>query len=340
MKLIGLLGAVAAVSIGLTATNAHSLELRYNRWLPTTHHVDVRVLKPYFDKIAEVTEGRVTVEFTNSSLGGIERQYELAATGVADITFLSESLTPGQFPLAEIVEMPALGEDNEAVAVAYWRVYKKFFEEKSPYKETHLLGLATLPPYHIYNAKREVASIGDLEGLKLRASGIIANEKVAALGATVVPAQITQFLELVSKGVIDGAYFTDDGVYAFGFLKNLKYKTHFAGGLGGFSLAVVMNKAKWDQISPEDQAAIEAISGEELARAIGASYNLSVEDAQKAMEDAGIQVTVADEEFMQTVGESLADLEQGWIAKANENGVDGAAALEMLRDEAASYKGD
>lgn len=337
MKINRLISAAAAATICMAATSALSLELRYNRWLPSTHHVDVRVLKPYFDKIAEVTDGRVTVEFTNSSLGGIQRQYELAATGIADITFFSESLTPGQFPLAEIVEMPALGEDNEAVAAAYWRTYEKFFQEKNPYEDTHLLGLATLPPYHIYNAKRDVASVEDLEGLKLRASGVIANEKVSSLGATVVPAQITQFLELVSKGVIDGAYFTDDGVYAFGFLKSIDYKTHFEKGLGGFSIAVAMNRAKWEQISPEDQAAIDAISGEELAKAIGASYNQSVKDAQKAMEEAGIKVTVADEVFMSAVSERLAPIEQTWVERADAEGVDGAAALEFLRNEANNY---
>jgi len=295
------------------------------------------VLKPYFDKIAKVTEGRVIVEFTNSSLGGIARQYELAATGVADITFFSESLTPGQFPLAEVVEMPFLGDDVEAVSVAYWRTYEKFFKETTPYKATHLLAVASLPAYHIYNAKREVTSIEDFGGLKLRAAGVIANEKVGMLGGAVVPAQITQFVELISKGVVDGTYFTDDGIVAFGFLKSLKFKTDFDKGLGGFSIAVTMNKAKWDQISPEDQAAIDKISGEVLSRAIGVSYNQSVADSRKAMKKAGMVITKADETFMQAVKERMAPIEERWIERTPAKGVDGAAALKFLRNEAENY---
>ncbi|MCO5072999.1 MAG: TRAP transporter substrate-binding protein [Rhizobiaceae bacterium] len=337
MQISKLIGAVVFAAAGLSAASASALELRYNRWLPPTHHLDVRVLKPYFDKIAEVTDGRVTVEFTNSSLGSQERQYELAATGVADITFFSESTTPGQFPLAEVVEMPFLGDDTEAVSVAYWRTYEKFFKDTDPYKGTHLLTVASLPPYHIYNAKREVTAIDGFEGLKLRAAGVIANEKITALGATVVPAQITQFVELVSKGIVDGTYFTDDGIVAFGFLKNLKYKTEFKDGLGGFSISLAMNKAKWDQISPEDQAAIEEISGEALAKKFGESLNQSVSDAQKAMKEAGVTVTPADDAFMQAVRERIAPIEQGWIEQASKKGVDGAAALEFLRSEAASY---
>jgi TRAP-type C4-dicarboxylate transport system substrate-binding protein len=331
------LAALAAASVSLLATSASALELRYNRWLPPSHHVDAVVLKNYFDEIAKVTDGRVTVEFTNSSLGGIERQYELAVMGIADITFMSESLTPGQFPLAHVVEMPGIGEDNEAVSVAYWRTYKAMFEAVDPYKDVHLLTLATLPPYHIYTASRPVHSAEDMQGLKLRAAGSLPSEKVRALGATVVPAQVTQFVEMISKGVLDGAYSNDDSMYSFGSLDSINYKTQIQGGLGGMSLAVVMNKAKWEQISPEDQAAIEAISGEELARAIGESYNESMQVAEKAIVDAGIETTVASDDFMKTVFEKLAPLEQQWIESANAAGVDGAAALEMLRSEAANY---
>ncbi|MEW5423456.1 TRAP transporter substrate-binding protein [Amorphus sp. 3PC139-8] len=338
MRIASFAGAVAATAAAcLFATNVSAMELRYNRWLPPTHHLDNRVLKPYFDKIAEVTDGRVTVTFTSSSLGGLERQHELAVMGIADVALVSESVTPGQFPLAEIVEMPGIGEDNEAVSVAYWRTYERFFEEKNPYPDVHLLTLATLPPYHIYNAERPVESIEDMEGLKIRAAGVLASEKVRALGGTVVPAQVTQFLELISKGVIDGCYFTDDGVYVFGFLDTLKYKTQFKGGLGGLSISLVMNKAKWDQISPEDQAAITTISGEELARKIGVSYNQSIAEAQAAISKAGIETTVADDAFMAEVRERLAPLEDEWIAKANKLGVDGAAALNMLRTEAQNY---
>lgn len=334
-----LTAAICAVVTTGSFASADTITLRYNRWLPSTHHADVRVLLPYFDEIEEVTEGRVVIEPTTSSLGSVERQYELAATGVADIALMSESLTPGQFPLAEIAEMPGLGTDTEAVSVAYWRVYEEFFAETEPYKATHLLTLCSLPPYQIYNAKREVAAIDDLDGLRLRAAGALSSRKVNALGATAVPAQMTQFIELISKGVVDGAYYTDDGVHAFGFIDFLDYKTAFPDGLGGYSLSLVINRAKWEQISPEDREAISAISGEVLARKLGASFQQSVETSQAAMADAGVTVTEADEAFVAAVKEAMAPIEADWIAKANEAGVDGAAALEMLRSEAAIEAG-
>jgi len=337
MKHLRSLGMAVLASLFCGAGSAQALELRFNNWMPPTHHLLTRVLQPYFARIAEVTDGRVTVSITKSSLGGLERQYEMAAMGVADITMFSESVTPGQFPLAEVVELPGLGENPEAVSVAYWRTYKTFFEPVNPYREVHLLGVSSLPPYHIYNAKRPVTSITDLQGLQLRASGILASKKVKALGATVIPAQITQFLELISKGVIDGAYFTDDGVLAFGFLDTLKYKTQFEGGLGGLSTSLGINKARWAEISPQDQAAISAISGEELARAIGVSLNRSLADAQGAMTKAGIQVTIADAALMGEVRQRLSSLETEWIAQANGLGVDGAGALSMLKAEVAGY---
>lgn len=332
-----LLAAAAPIAMAPVA-HADTVNLRYNRWLPPTHHVDVRVLAPFFKAVEAATQGRVKIGFTASSLGGIARQYELAATGIADVTFLSESLTPGKFPLAEIVEMPFLGDNTEAVSVAYWRVYKKYFEAKNPYRETHLLTLGSLPSYHIYNARRSLVRLDDFKGLKIRAAGALANAKVRSLGAVVVPAQITQFAEMISKGIVDGTYFTDDGVRAFGFLKYLKFKTHFPKGLSGYSVAVVMNKRKWMSLSDADRKAIDGLAGERLSRQFGASFDKSVASAQDAMKKAGVTVTTADAALMAEVKKRMAPIEAGWIAKARKLGVDGKAALEMLRREAASYK--
>jgi len=231
-----------------------------------------------------------------------------------------------------------LGDNTEAVSVAYWRVYGKYFEAKRPYRETHLLTLATLPSYHVYNARRPLAKLADFEGVKIRAAGALANAKIKALGAIVVPAQVTQFAEMISKGIVDGTYFTDDGVRAFGFLKYLKFKTHFPRGLSGYSVALVMNKRKWDSLSAADKAAISKLAGEPLSRKFGASFDASVTAAQDAMKQAGVEVTTADAALMAEVTRRFAPIEAAWIAKAKKLGVDGAAALKMLRDEAAAYK--
>lgn len=324
----------------LPAVSSHAQEvtLRYNRWLPATHDIDNKVFKPWFDEIARVTQGRVKVEFTTSSLGPLPRQYELAKSGVADIAFGSESLTPGLFPLAEILELPFLGKSAEAVSVAYWRVYKAHFEKTKPYQGTHLLALSSLAPYYVHTVKKPVAKIADFQGMKLRAAGTLLNDMLNALGATAVPASVTELHDLFSKGIVDGGLSNDDQIRSFRLSKFIAYRTVIPGGISNYSTFVVVNEAKWQSISAADRAAIEGIAGEAIARSLGRIVDASAKLGMEEMQAAGAKTIVADDAFLSALKEKLAFLEDRWIKKAGDKGVDGRKALGMLREQAAGYK--
>ena len=112
--------------------------------------------------------------------------------------------------MAEILELPFLGNSAESVSVAYWRVYKAYFEKAKPYPGVHLLALSSLAPYYVHDIRRPIVSISDFAGLKLRAVGTQLNETVKALGAVAVPASVTELHDLYSKGIIDGGLSNDD----------------------------------------------------------------------------------------------------------------------------------
>lgn len=329
---------VGVVAMGAVLSQAQAETLRYNRWLPPTHDIDNKVFKPWFAEVARVTNGRVKIEFTTSSLGPLPRQYELATSGVADVTFGSQSLTPGRFPLAEILELPFLGNSAEAVSVAYWRVYKKYFEAKKPYKAVKLLGLSGLAPYGVQMVSKPIDSIGSFSGVKLRAAGKHLADVVRALNAVPVSASVTQLHDLYSKGIIDGGLGNDDQIRSFRLAKYIKYRTVVPGGLSNYATFVAMNARKWASLSAADRAAIEKIAGENLARKLGQVIDHSAALGAKQMVDGGAKTIVAKGKFLANLKAKLADFEKRWIEKANKAGVDGAAALKMLRSEAAAYK--
>ena len=306
--------------------HAQELQLRYNRWLPATHDIDNKVFKPWFDEVAKVTQGRVKIDFTTSSLGPLPRQYELATSGVADVVFGSESLTPGRFPLAEILELPFLGDTAEAVSVAYWRVYKAHFAKANPYPNVQLLALSGLAPYYVHTVKKPVAKIEDFSGMKLRAAGLLLSDTVKALGAAPVSAAVTELHDLFSKGIVDGGLSNDDQIRSFSLSKFVAYRTVIPGGISNYSTFFAINAKKWEAIGEADRKAIEAISGEAIAKSLGKII------------DASAKLVVADAAMTKALKEKLAFLEERWLAKAKEKGVDGAAALKMLRDQAAAYK--
>jgi TRAP-type C4-dicarboxylate transport system substrate-binding protein len=178
----------------------------------------------------------------------------------------------------------------------------------------------------------------DLKGMKLRAAGANVSEMLRILDAVPVPAPSSKLYELVSRGVADGVIFTDASFVTRRLHEHLSYKTHVPGGLYLSSNFVVMNKSKWEGISLADQQAIMKISGEELARTFGRVQNEEIAKAQETMKSHGVKVNIPSQTFLKQLHEKLGFIEEAWLVKAKEKGLDGKPAVKMFRTEIASYK--
>jgi TRAP-type C4-dicarboxylate transport system substrate-binding protein len=94
-----------------------------------------------------------------------------------------------------------------------------------------------------------------------------------------------------------------------------------------------LSNEKWNEISPEDQAAIMSVSGEvfaQLAGSVWAKYEM------KALGSIGQRVRLinASDSFEATLIEASQPFTERWIESANAKGIDGAAALEFYRETA------
>ena len=82
-----LAGLTAGTLTGFTAA-ASADELVLSSWLPPKHPVVTGVIEPWAQQVADATEGRVTVRVLPKPLGPPPAHYDLAADGVADITYV------------------------------------------------------------------------------------------------------------------------------------------------------------------------------------------------------------------------------------------------------------
>jgi TRAP-type C4-dicarboxylate transport system substrate-binding protein len=101
---------------------------------------------------------------------------------------------------------------------------------------------------------------------------------------------------------------------------------------------VVMNEAKWNALSKANQDAIMSMSGEVLAREAGRIWDDQDRIANEEFAKGGMKILNADERFMAELRRRLEPLEQTWIKQAAARGVDGRAAIDALRREAAAYR--
>ncbi len=159
-----------------------------------------------------------------------------------------------------------------------------------------------------------------------------------ALGGVAVSASVTELHDLFSKGIVDGGLSNDDQIRSFNLTKFIAARTVVPGGISNYSTFVAVNARKWEAISAADRAAIERIAGEAVAKSLGRIIDASAKLGDEQMAAAGTKTIQADQALIAALKAKLVFLEERWIAKAREKDVDGAAALKMLRDEAAAYK--
>ena len=220
--------------------------------------------------------------------------------------------------------------------MAYWRVFKAMFEKAGMHPAgVHTLTVHVHPAGQIYANKKVIRSLDDFKGLRLRSTNTIVTDAFQMFGATPLPMPVNQLRDALSKGVVDGTSFLDEGVFGFKIEDFVTSTTRIDGGLFNASFFLVMNRAKWEAIAKKDQEAIMALAGEPLARRIGKLWDVEEAVSGDKLKARGVTWVNADTAMMTKLREALSPFEKKWVDDAKAKGVDGAAALKLFREEIA-----
>lgn len=324
--------ALAALTSTLAATPSFATELlRMSSSYPSTHPVMTQALNPWAAKVAEVTEGRVKVIVLPKIVGSFAGQYDVAATGQADITMGNQSYSPGRFRQYAFAELPGNGNRAEALSAAFWDTYREFFAAKDEMSDVKLLTLHTAGPGEMFTSDHVVTSVDGNSGVKIRGGGEAATRVIDTLGMTSVQAPFSKAAEMISNGIVDGAMLDRSLVPVFGFDRYFRNRFTYDGGLYNVSYFLVTNKAKWERLSPEDQAAIDAISGEVLAGQIGRIWDELGDAADQKFDADGLVTTRADGALAAQLKTAFEGYEQDWIDAVEADGIDGRAVIDAYR---------
>nr|WP_321509784.1 TRAP transporter substrate-binding protein [uncultured Celeribacter sp.] len=323
-----------AVSMLASAAQAETV-LTVANWLPPSHPLVSEVIVPLTEEIAEATNGEVTANILPAPLGPPAAHFDFAVNGVADITFGVQGYNAGRFKTTNIAEIPFLADSAEASSVAYWRTWDAMLKDAGEYDDVKVLAVFTHGPGEIFLKEGDASSVDLLDGQKLRVGGGIVHEVASTLGAVPVEGPSSKAYELLSQGVADGILFPYESVSFFKLIPQLDVGVSVPGGLYNTSFYIVMNKAKFESLTPEQQAAIDSVTGEALARKAGQMWD-RVDAAGLAAMEGEITVTPATEEQMAAWSESLQPIIDAEIAEVSETGVDGQASYDMMLAEIAA----
>jgi len=326
---------LAALIAGVVAVAQPALAqttLTMSSWVSPQHHLTANVLQGWATEVEKATNGRVKFTMLPKHPSAPPGTFDAVRDGLVDLSFVTASYTPARHILPLMPELPGSGETALINSVAYSRIYWKHFHKVGEYKGVKLLGVFTHGPGQMFT-KKPVASIADVQGLKIRTGGGVAEAVAKALGASAFVKPAPESYELLSSGVADGVFFPLESIISFKLDTVLEQATLFPGGMYSSAFGFFMNEDKWNKLPKQDQEAIEKLAGEHIARLAGASWDEADRKGMEALKKSGVKIVEANPAFVAEVKKRSAPIIEDWIVKANAKGIDAVKILAEFHDE-------
>jgi TRAP-type C4-dicarboxylate transport system substrate-binding protein len=327
-----LLAALAASLIGTAEPVRAQTTLTMSSWVSPQHHLTSVVLQGWANEVEKATSGRVKFTMLPKHPSAPPGTFDAVKDGLVDLSYVTASYTPARHILPLMAELPGAGDTALANSVAYSRIYWKFFDKVNEYKGVKLLGVFTHGPGQMFT-KKPVAGINDIQGLKIRTGGGIAEAVAKALGTSAFVKPAPESYELLKSGVADGVFFPMESIVSFKLETVLEQATLFPGGMYSSAFGFFMNEDKWNKLSKQDQEIIWKLSGEHLARLAGKSWDEADKKGLEALQKSGVKIVNANPAFVAEVQKRSAPIVDDWIKKASEKGVDAPKILAEFRAE-------
>ncbi len=200
--------------------------------------------------------GNIKVELTthNQMSLGLGDIYPLLGQGVYDVAMTVADYAVADAPELEGLDVPLLAltaDEARAMVDAARPMVSDIYRDRF---NSHVLAIAPYPPQVVF-CNAEISNLGDLEGLKVRASGRMTAKLLEALGAEGVNVSFSEVPGALQNGVVDCAVTGAGSGYSAGWWE---VSTHLLPiPLGGWdSVVTAINIDKWNSLGADTQALI------------------------------------------------------------------------------------
>ena len=316
------LAAAAALLIAAAApTQAQQpLELKVSHYMPPSETVHL-VLEDWAKELERRSGGRLKLRiYPASQLGPVQRQFDLARNGQADMAVGLTGATPGRYPLTEIASLPFAAPSTGATSAAMSRRLTELGPKylAGEFQGLHLLWLGMTPEVSFFTSKREIDGEADLRGLKMRFQGEGNAKILRRFGA--VPLQVPpgDVADAMGKGVIDGALFNYEAAESYGLTPVTRHVME--PGFVAATLILVMNAERYDALPPDLRAIIDDTTGPAAAAELGRRWDEAEQHGRQSMLAANVKVNTLSPDGLAHLKETLKALEVEEVAALDKTG--------------------
>ena len=326
--------------LGAFGASAEQVVLKYHSFLPMPHSANSKFVKPWAERLASQSGGKLKVEiYPSMQLGGKPPQLvDQVREGVVDLIWTVAGYTPGRFPKLEVFDLPFIA----STAFATSQASQEFAETlgKSDLAEYKVLAVHVHAPGTIHTQNKLIKSINDFKGLKMRGPTREITKMLDSLGATPVGMPVTQVASSLSKGVIDGMVVPWEVMPSFKLHELTKSHTEVRGSRGLYTtpFLFLMNKARYESLSIEHREIIDRNSGMVLAKIAGRLWDEIEMPARKLAVDAGGEFHELSGRALEEIKSVASEVTDAWIASADQIGLNGSELVKSAQTLIKKYE--
>jgi len=312
--MVAALAGAALFSNGLSATAQTQLNL--SDVLPESNFM-VKNATRFAEEVSAATGGEVVISVKPGGSMGFKGPDQLTAVrdGLVEMADINISQQVGVNPLFGVEGVPFLVDSMDELK-EYHAFVRPVFEQLAEENNQKILYMVPSPAQYLY-LQTLVESIDDFRGIPVRGADKNTVDIVSALGMAGVAMPWGELIPALASGRVMGVATSAtsgvDGKF-WEFLEYI-YPTNHTWG----SNMVTINLDVWNELTPEQQAAIEEVS----ARLEPEFWDVSRQgdlDSLKAMTENGMELVEISPELQAAMVERAAALQADLVARVPEAG--------------------
>jgi TRAP-type C4-dicarboxylate transport system substrate-binding protein len=316
-----LIVAIALLSSGISAITtfaAESVKLRVTTYNPP-RGMEGQMTKWLVEDISKRSGGQIEFEtYYGGSLLKARETLKGIQAGTADMGFIFVPYFPRELPEWTVAEPFLQGPVSpEKRAEFFWALYDQEPRmKKALQKWNQILVAVHVFGKHSVGGPRELNSLSDLKGLKVRVAGGYDAAHMSALGANVVFMKGAEVYSAMQKGAIDTNYtpvtsYYKYKLYEIGKSHNLLVIPQFIGSVA----LITMNQDSFNKLSAEQQA-IVLKAGQEYSKVESKKIRALEEEYSAKMIQAGLKlVNIPKDQVLNWAQDTEEESKAKWIEK-------------------------
>ena len=264
----------------------------------------------------ERSGGRIQLEiiprmFTSSEL------FMAIAKGKADMGDVAMPWLSGTYPIWNWGEIPGIVDEDPVIGLAQELAVYESEEVRKIYDETlkkfrlKFWFVTQWDPANGIWSNKDIRTVEDLKGMKIRVGGYLPTKGVSALGASPVTISGSELAPAMMAGTIDGVLTSLGYGYSIGLAKVSKYYT-ITPLSPTWSAVTLMNQKTFESLPPDLQKVVMDV-GAELQRMVSLSTTAEYVMSLDTVDLTGVKRTRFDESEAQAIQSSADLVEKEWL---------------------------